>query len=107
MSKAKKAAKRKLEQNAQSNRPIKKSTTNTTLPLSPSPDSSSIDRSDPKSVATVVSEEEIEITTETLDILAQYPTLIKSKACRNLRTAVYGFRQACTTGINTIGKGIE
>src|SRR5436190_8721815 len=107
MSKAKKSAKRKLEREAQSNRPNKKSTTTKTLPLSPSPDASSTDRSDPKSLATVVSEEEMEITIEALDALAQHPTLIKTKACRNLRTAVYGFRQACTTGVNTIGKDRE
>lgn len=100
--------KRKRQRNAQSNQPNKKSNINTTLPLSPSPDASSslkpTDRLDSKSLASVISEEEIEITVETLDSLAQHPALIKSKACRNLRTAVYGFKQACTTGMNTIGK---
>jgi hypothetical protein len=100
--------KRKRHRNAQTNLPNKKSTAKTTLPLSPSPDESSslkpTDQSDPKSLASVVSEEEIEITVETLDSLAQHPSLIKSKACRNLRTAVYGFKQACTTGMNTMGK---
>ncbi|KAI1746662.1 prolyl 4-hydroxylase [Xylaria castorea] len=103
--------KRKRQRNAQSNLPNKKSTLNTTLPLSPSPDTSSsssslkpTDQLVPKSLASVVSEEEIEITVETLDSLSQHPALIKSKACRNLRAAVYGFKQACTTGMNTIAE---
>ncbi|KAI0147339.1 oxidoreductase [Xylariaceae sp. FL1272] len=99
--------KRKRQRNAQANLPNKKASVNTTLPLSPSPDATSsssakpLDQLDSKSLATVVSEEEIEIAVETLDSLSQYPALIKSKACRNLRTAVYGFKQACTTGMNT------
>lgn len=55
------------------------------------------------SLHTVISDEEISITVETLVALAQYPNLIKSKACRDLRTAVYDFRQASTTGLNTAG----
>lgn len=103
--------KRKRQHNAQSTRPNKKSAVSATLPLSPSPDApprslKSAGQLDPKSLASVVSEEEIEIAVETLDSLAQHPALIKSKACRNLRTAVYGFRQACTTGMNTVGKHI-
>ncbi|KAI1193589.1 prolyl 4-hydroxylase [Nemania serpens] len=99
--------KRKRQHNAQSTRPNKKSAVSATLPLSPSPDApprslKSAGQLDPKSLASVVSEEEIEIAVETLDSLAQHPALIKSKACRNLRTAVYGFRQACTTGMNTV-----
>ncbi|KAI0429964.1 prolyl 4-hydroxylase [Xylaria sp. FL1042] len=100
--------KRKRQRNAQSNLPNKKGTATATLPLSPSPDASSslrtTDQLDPKSLASVVSEEEIEIAVETLDSLAQHPALIKSKACRNLRTAVYGFKQACTTGMNTVAE---
>ncbi|GAP86851.1 putative prolyl 4-hydroxylase [Rosellinia necatrix] len=101
--------KRKRQRNAQSNLPSKKSAVNATaLLLSPSPDAPSslgaTGQLDSKSLATVVSEEEIEITVETLDSLAQHPTLIKSKACRGLRTAVYGFKQACTTGMNTIAE---
>ncbi|KAH9904692.1 hypothetical protein F4778DRAFT_779878 [Xylariomycetidae sp. FL2044] len=117
MSKSKKTSKRKRERDAQfeaglSNNKRKynpaNANTNATLPLSPSPDSNSstnaarTEGADPKSLSTVVSEEEFDITVETLDTLAQHPALIKSKACRSLRTAVYGFRQACTTGLNTI-----
>jgi hypothetical protein len=56
---------------------------------------------DPKSVQAVVLEEDLEITVETLETLAKHPSLIKSKACKDLRVAVYDFRQACTTGMNT------
>lgn len=55
---------------------------------------------EPKNLHTVVSEEELEITIDTLNSLAQYPGLIKSKLCKDLRVAVYDFRQACTTGVN-------
>lgn len=57
----------------------------------------------PQSLHSVVSDEEIAITVETLEALAQHPALIKTKACRDLRTAVYDFRQASTTGMNTNG----
>lgn len=103
--------KRKRQRNAQSTVPNKKTAVSATLPLSPSPDApagslKSADQLDPKSLASIVSEEEIEIAVETLDSLSQHPALIKSKACRNLRTAVWGFKQACTTGMNTAGKNI-
>lgn len=57
----------------------------------------------PKSLQTVVSDDELDITVETLNMLAEYPGLIKSKACRDLRGAVHNFRQACTTGVNSVG----
>ncbi|UKZ76884.1 hypothetical protein TrVFT333_004599 [Trichoderma virens FT-333] len=53
-----------------------------------------------KRLQTVISDEELDITIDTLTTLAQYPSLTKSKLCRNLRTAVYEFRQSCTTGVN-------
>ncbi|KAI1816965.1 prolyl 4-hydroxylase [Poronia punctata] len=100
--------KRKRQRLAQTNLPNKKSNGKAALPLSPSPDASSSSKAteqlDPKNLASVVSEEEMEITIETLESLAQHPSLIKSKACRNLRTAVYDFKQACTTGMNTIAE---
>jgi hypothetical protein len=64
----------------------------------PPPDSSSNVQA--TSLRTQVSEEELEITVETLATLAQHPSLIKSKACKDLRVAVYDFRQACATGLN-------
>ncbi|KAF9890096.1 hypothetical protein FE257_006257 [Aspergillus nanangensis] len=65
--------------------------------ITPPPDGTS---QEPKHLNTVVSDEELDITLETLTSLAQYPGLIKSKACKDLRVAVYDFRQACTTGAN-------
>lgn len=56
-----------------------------------------------QSLHTVISDEELAITVETLEELAKHPALIKSKACRDLRTAVYDFRQASTTGMNANG----
>lgn len=60
----------------------------------------------PKSLQSVISTEELEITVETLTALAQYPGLIKSKPCKDLRVAVHEFRQACTTGVNATGMSI-
>lgn len=54
----------------------------------------------PRSLNTVVPEEDLEITVDTLRTLAENPGLIKSKACKDLRTAVFEFRKACTTGFN-------
>ncbi|KAH8723830.1 prolyl 4-hydroxylase [Phaeosphaeriaceae sp. PMI808] len=56
---------------------------------------------EPSNVHSIISVEEIDVTVETLQTLAEHPALIKSKACKDLRTAVYGFRQACTTGLNS------
>ncbi|KAJ5907887.1 hypothetical protein N7495_000569 [Penicillium taxi] len=87
-----KAAKRK--RNAQTDLPQKVAKAT----LTPPPDGTNID---PKNLQTVVSDEELDITIETLATLAQFPNLTKSKACKDLRVAVYNFRQACTTGVNT------
>ncbi|KAK4137205.1 hypothetical protein BT67DRAFT_98565 [Trichocladium antarcticum] len=54
-----------------------------------------------QSLLAVVSPEELEIAVETLAELSKHPNLIKSKACRDLRAAVYDFRQACATGLNS------
>ncbi len=56
---------------------------------------------EPKHIQSVVSKEDLETTIDTLEALAQYPSLIKSKACKDLRVAAYDFRTACTTGLNT------
>lgn len=110
MSKTKKAAaKRKRDAQAQvgSNKKRAQNTTQVggaTLP--PTPDSKSTTpesdhRLEPKSLGAVVSGEELEITVDTLQTLAKHPSVIKSKGCKDLRAAVYDFRQACTTGVNT------
>jgi len=52
----------------------------------------------------VISDEELEITIDTLATLAKYPNLTKSKLCKDLRVAVYDFRQSCTTGVNAAGR---
>ena len=52
---------------------------------------------------TVISPDEIELAVETLETLSKHPAIIKSKVCKELRTAVFDFRQACTTGINSAG----
>lgn len=49
---------------------------------------------EPRLVQTVVPDEDLEIATDTLRALAANPSLIKSKACRDLRAAVFDFRQA-------------
>jgi hypothetical protein len=56
-------------------------------------------------LGTVISDEELEIAVDTLNTLSQHPSLIKSKGCKDLRAAVYTFRQACTTGMNTTNDG--
>ncbi|KAF1916524.1 prolyl 4-hydroxylase [Ampelomyces quisqualis] len=76
--------------------PVKKPTT-TGIP-SPPHDTSPLE---PANVHAVISSEEIEVTVETLQTLSAHPMLIKSKACKDLRTAVWDFRQACTTGLNS------
>jgi hypothetical protein len=53
-----------------------------------------------RSLNTLVDEEDLEATIDTLNTLAEHPNVIKSKQCKDLRTAVYTFRQACTTGVN-------
>lgn len=58
---------------------------------------------EPKFLSTVVPEEDLEITIDTLRALVENPGLIKSKACKDLRTAVFEFRKACTTGFNAAG----
>ncbi|KAF5021101.1 hypothetical protein F66182_6860 [Fusarium sp. NRRL 66182] len=84
---------------AQAESPRKIAKTSTASIPTPPPDGTQFE---PKNLHTVVSEEELEITIDTLTSLAQYPGLIKSKLCKDLRVAVYDFRQACTTGVNNV-----
>ncbi|RFU35213.1 hypothetical protein B7463_g1094, partial [Scytalidium lignicola] len=53
-----------------------------------------------KTLQTLIPADDLEITIDTLNVLAENPSLIKSKACKDLRMAVYEFRNACTTGFN-------
>ncbi|KAI5357878.1 putative oxoglutarate/iron-dependent dioxygenase, prolyl 4-hydroxylase [Septoria linicola] len=57
---------------------------------------------EPTNVQSVVPPEDVEITIETLQALKEYPNVLKSKSCKDLRTAVFDFRQACTTGQNAV-----
>ncbi|KAL1602638.1 hypothetical protein SLS60_006055 [Paraconiothyrium brasiliense] len=66
-------------------------------PLTPPQDSSATNG--PSTINAITSPEEVEIAVETLQALAEHPSLIKSKACKDLRTAVYAFKQASTTGM--------
>lgn len=91
-----KSAKRKRNMQAQ----LPNKAAKTVKTITPPPDGPTFE---PKSLQTVTSEEELEITIETLTTLAQYPGLTKSKACKDLRVAVYEFRQSCNTGVNGAG----
>ena len=50
-----------------------------------------------------LTQDDLEISVDTLNTLATNPSIIKSKDCKDLRTAVFTFRKACTTGLNASG----
>lgn len=85
--------------NAQHTNAVKKQFASATSGI-PSPPSE-INPLEPSNVYSVISKDEIEVSVDTLQTLSEHPNLIKSKVCRELRTAVYEFRQACTTGLNS------
>lgn len=93
-----KAAKRKA--NSQVDHPSKAPKLSSTI--TPPPDNATT--SEPRNLQMLISDDELETTIDTLQLLSEYPSLIKSKACKDLRVAVYDFRQACTTGVNTACK---
>lgn len=99
MAKSKAAKRKRNAQHENQNQPQKHAKTSNAI-VTPPPDGGF----EPKKLETLVSEEELDITVETLTTLAQYPGLIKSKVCKDLRAAVYEFRQACTTGVNAAGE---
>lgn len=94
-----KAAKRKREAQASTSQKVPKTVAGI---VTPPPDDTAA--WEPKTLHTLVDDDELETTIETLATLARHPGLIKSKACKDLRTAVYDFKQACTTGVNTAGQ---
>lgn len=62
------------------------------------------DAGEPKTIQLIgLDNDDLDIAIDTLKTLAENPSVIKSKACKDLRTAVYDFRQACTTGFNAAG----
>ncbi|KAL2861874.1 hypothetical protein BJX68DRAFT_273939 [Aspergillus pseudodeflectus] len=87
----------KRKRNAQHLLPQKASKPSTLLPTPPPDVATAVD---PHHIKTIVSDEELETTIETLSALSEYPGLTKSKACKDLRVAVYNFRRACTTGLD-------
>jgi len=71
----------------------------TSAVITPPPDQSAI--AEPKTIQSIgLNEDDLDIAIDTLNTLTENPSVIKSKACKDLRTAVYEFRQACTTGFN-------
>lgn len=74
--------------------------TKTFLITTPPPDAPST----PKTLNDLkLTEDDLEISVDTLNTLAEHPSIIKSKPCKELRTAVFTFRKACTTGSNAAG----
>lgn len=64
-------------------------------PITPPPDNQA------KTIASIgLCDEDIELAVDTLTTLAANPAVIKTKACKDLRTTVYEFSKACTTGLN-------
>lgn len=90
-----KSAKRKRNAKAQLSQKLAK--------VDPAPPAAVAAGEEPTSLHTVLSEEELEVATDTLLTLAKYPNLTKSKLCKDIRVAVYEFRQSCTTGVNSVG----
>lgn len=73
--------------------------------ITPPPDKPSSHANDERKTIQAIglNEDDLELAIDTLQTLASNPSVIKSKTCRDLRTAVYEFRQACTTGFNAAG----
>jgi len=98
-------AKSKTKRNQQSSaaeQPAKKQ--KTAASITPPPEKAV---SEPKTLASLgLQQDDIDLAIDTLNTLAENPGVIKSKACKDLRTAVYGFRQACTTGMNASGPSL-
>ncbi|KAG5984605.1 hypothetical protein E4U55_004047 [Claviceps digitariae] len=92
------AAKRKRKAQAEASKKAAK--TSQSIIVTPPPEAERAGHLEPKNLQTVISEEELDITIETLETLARYPGLTKSKACKQLRVAVYDFRQSCNTGLS-------
>ncbi|KAL8409832.1 hypothetical protein RB594_008062 [Gaeumannomyces avenae] len=96
-----KAAK-KRKQSAQADQPRKAAKTAPAAATRTPPDSDDNGATalEPSNLHSVISNEELEIAVETLSTLAKNPGLIKAKQCKDLRAAVFDFRQSCTSGVN-------
>lgn len=70
----------------------------TTAIITPPPEKGA---TEPKTLSSLgLEQDDLDLAIDTLKTLAENSSVIKSKACKDLRTAVYDFRQACTTGMN-------
>jgi hypothetical protein len=97
-----KAQKRKAAASSAANPPSKhQKTSNQTSAAPPSPPLSD-DNLPITNLHSVISQEEVEVTIDTLTTLAEHPALLKTKAAKDLRVAVYNFRQASTTGSSSL-----
>jgi len=93
MAKSKAKRKQQADQNGGPSKKIK------TAIVTPPPDAR-----EPKTIQSVgLDADDLDIAIDTLNTLAENPSVLKSKACKDLRTAVYEFRQSCTTGFNAAG----
>jgi hypothetical protein len=94
-----KSKSKRRQQNLPTNVPSKKPKTAAIVTSPPEKDASQ-----PKTIQSIgLDDDDLDSAIDTLNALAQNPSVIKSKACKDLRTAVYEFKQACTTGFNASG----
>lgn len=95
---AKNKNKRKQPPSLQPDGPVKAARKSTAAAIiTPPPDIH-----EPRTIQSVgLHSDDIEITIDALNTLAANPSVLKSKACKDLRTAVYQFQKACTTGFNS------
>ena len=94
MSKSKPKRKHQGSQQEQPSKRIK-----TAAIVTPPPDAG-----EPRTIQSIgLDDDDLDLAIDTLKTLAENPSVIKSKSCKDLRTAVYDFRQACTTGVNAAG----
>jgi hypothetical protein len=96
---AKNKAKRSLE-GLQKDAKAKKAKIASSI-ITPPPDQPHLNRNEPKTLQSIgLTNDDIELAIDTLRTLSENPSVIKSRSCKDLRTSVYEFRQACTTGLN-------
>jgi hypothetical protein len=107
MSRTKSSKRKRNAQDYVSNKASKQSSATNPFNAATLPSDTNLDETkhiyEPKSLQTLISEEELDITVETLKTLTKYPSAIKAKCAKELRAAIYDFRMACTTGTNNAG----
>lgn len=70
------------------------------IPTSPLPEVKGSDVDGP-SLTALVSEDEIAIATETLEILSKNPSCLRSKSLKKIKAAVYDFQRVSQSNSNT------